>query len=132
MNTFFLDDDLERHRMLNWELLARDIVPSLVARATTVESAIRILDSSPQFEVAFLDHDLDGRQMVEEIEGTGTAVAQHIAQMAPEKRPRRVIVHSFNPDGAERMMKILTIARISCFYIPFGSAGYFGSFEYSK
>ena len=128
MNILFLDDDLKRQHAFQ-ALMTRaqtqqkrggllgifrrapktqDAEPTRIETAFTVAEAVQLLRDSERFDVAFLDHDLDGRTFVEEREGTGTEVAEYIAaSMQADKRPRRIIVHSHNPAGARRMAEVL-------------------------
>lgn len=145
MNLLFLDDDPVRHQFFNDWLADATKPPSLSQRLLalwrrdrdekttphfqveavfTVEAAIAALRDSERFEVAFLDHDLDGRTFVEEREGTGTEVAEFIAAMPPESRPRHIIVHSMNPEGARRMLDILLARGCYAEEMPFGSQNF--------
>jgi hypothetical protein len=45
-------------------------------------------------------------------EKTGQDVAKYIATLPVDKVPKRIIVHSFNPIGAIRMVEILRDAGI--------------------
>ena len=128
MNILFLDDDLKRQHAFQSLLAAAQNPPARggllgkflrpaktdpvksarIETAFTVEDAVQLLRDSERFDIAFLDHDLDGRTFVEEREGTGTEVAEYIAaSMNADERPRRVVVHSHNPAGARRMSDIL-------------------------
>jgi NAD+-processing family protein with receiver domain len=116
----FLDDDPKRH-----ELFARAHIGHQVTFVWGVFDAVRALGASEcagePFDYACLDHDLGGHQMVESGEATGYEVAQHIAFMTTEARPRRVVVHSFNPVGAQNMVRLLADAGVPCIRAPFGT-----------
>jgi CheY-like chemotaxis protein len=105
MRILFLDDDELRHRLIAEQLIGHD------ATATrTVAETAKALEGAP-FDLACLDHDLGGLQMVDsEEEETGHTVAKLIAAMPPERRPRQIIVHSFNSVGAGRMVQVLKAA----------------------
>jgi len=124
MKILFLDDDLNRHSKFTEASNGSE-----VTFVHGVAQAIEAL-SNEQFDIAFLDHDLDGRVFVEESEGTGTEVAEYIAKMPAETRPRIVIVivHSMNPYGAQRMMNILRGApgRLLAWQTPFGTQEFYG------
>jgi CheY-like chemotaxis protein len=77
------------------------------------EDAIEALNEGPRFDAALLDHDLGAGCH------TGEDVAKHIASMPPERRPLKVIVHSWNPDGAQRMVNILREAGVPAGAMPF-------------
>jgi hypothetical protein len=78
-----------------------------------------------RFDWVFLDHDLDGQIGVEPGEHTGLAVAQYIAQMPPEHRPGRVVVHSYSPEGSQAMMRAFYGARYRR-----AEASYFGGKDF--
>jgi hypothetical protein len=122
MKILFLDDDLDRHSKFT-EASAGSEVTFVHSVAQAVEAL-----TTEQFDIAFLDHDLDGRVFVEEVEGTGTQVAEYIAGMPCETRPRIVIVHSMNPYGAQRMMNILRACpgRLMAWQTPFGTQEFYG------
>jgi len=116
MKIFFLDDDKERHRRFKMNRIGQDLTT-----AWSYLEACKLL-SEEVFDVAYLDHDLSdlaasGRPDVGE--KTGTDVAEFIAAMDPEKRPRSVIIHSFNDYGRRRMAKILQRAGVSTRIEPF-------------
>jgi CheY-like chemotaxis protein len=95
-----LDDDEGRHRVF-----ARALVGNAVDHVGTARGAIRAL-SSAHYDVAFLDHDLGGEQMVPSGPGTGYAVAEWLAAH-PENCPPVVFVHSYNPVGVANMRRVL-------------------------
>lgn len=81
-----------------------------------------VLLASTSFDVAYLDHDLSelaasGQPGAEE--KTGTHVAEFIAALPAEQRPRLVILHSYNPVGRQRMAGILSAAGVRCQIQPF-------------
>ncbi len=115
MRILFLDDDPKRH-----DLFRRETIGHSVEHVHTVFGARVALDAGGVFDLACLDHDLGGHQMVDPGEDTGHAVAKYIAEMSPEKRPRHVLVHSFNPAGAVAMCWTLRNAGVSVVQIPFG------------
>ena len=121
MNILFLDDDETRHREFCAEVEKRGINSHLPYRSYTVQLAKENLDRWSPFDLVFLDHDLDGHVYVQETEGTGVEVCQYIAAMPVELRPKRVVVHSWNIDGALRMIRILSQARVRCVAQMFGT-----------
>ncbi len=94
MKVLFLDDDLQRHK-----IFMPNAIGHQVTQVYGVGDAIEALKGE-RFDVAYLDHDLGGRQMVEEREGTGTIVAEFIATMPEASRPKTVVIHSYNPNSA--------------------------------
>lgn len=118
----FLDDAAARH-----DGFAAMTAGHLIRHVYTFRDACDALEAE-RFDVAYLDHDLNafGPHSVEpgmygEQELTGADVARFIAQMPAEKRPLSVVVHSWNPDGARRMVAILRDADVPVVYQPFSS-----------
>lgn len=119
-----LDDDDIRH-----EWFKEYFKDFEVQHVYTVNGTITALISDPQYDFVFLDHDLNDNQYtsVKRIDGdnipgfvgpcrvelTGVDVAEFIARiLEPGKRPKEVVVHSWNPPGAEKMIGILREANI--------------------
>jgi len=100
-----LDDDQNRHLAFQQSLIGM-----IVERAYTAEEAIKQLQSHP-FDVVFLDHDLGGKVMVASGKGTGYEVAKWLRNN-PHRMPKQIIIHSFNPVGAQNMKTMLPSAQI--------------------
>ena len=120
MKVLFLDDDAGRHGQFLMQTIG-----CAVTQVWTAPEAIAALDAAEEpFDLASLDHDLGGRVYVMDgeagPEGTGLDVARHIAGMEPERRPRQVVVHSFNPAGAADMTTTLRAAGVRVQRIMFG------------
>ena len=116
MRILFLDDDENRHNKF-----AQTHIGEYITQVRTVEACIDAIKNNPRYDLISLDHDLGGQVYVEAVEGTGTEVANWMAtEMAPEKMPDRVWIHSFNPAGAKRMHDILAAAGIPVRKRPFG------------
>ena len=76
-------------------------------------------------DILFLDHDLGGETFVPSFEpNTGMEVVRWIEKNNPSIG--RVIIHSWNPDGAKYMRMALDRAGYDVVYIPFGTKGYLG------
>lgn len=83
-----------------------------------VSGAIEDFEKHAPFDFIMLDHDLsDQDQMTMKVAGTGTEFAQFLATQKPHCQ---VIIHSYNPDGAARMERILTGAGWDVLRQPFG------------
>ena len=96
----FLDDTEERHEHFDriCEALSVD-----VWHVYTVKQAIDRLKSDDRFDCVFLDHDLDERD-----DWNGWVVAKFIAvHMDRGNQPRNVVIHSWNPAGADDMESVL-------------------------
>ena len=105
---FVLDDVEGRHLLIaqrypEWERV----------HVYGYSDAVAALEKEARFDLALLDHDLG------EDPRTGYDVALAIAAMASERRPVEAIVHSHNPNGAERMRDVLLDAGIECKWVPF-------------
>lgn len=105
-----MDDDEARHSHFDKLLPRADRT-----HVYTAHQAIAALDRSPAFDVVFLDHDLPRSSELLNVEdpGTGLEVAVHIArELAPNKRPGLVWIHSWNADGRRRMARVLRASGI--------------------
>lgn len=119
MRILVLDDDEIRHEQFRDNLKEHSVV-----HVYTAEEAGAALGAE-KFDLAYLDHDLQDFQNNPSgygvIEQTGFDVARFIARyLAPQKRPDKVIVHSWNPGGAIRMVKELRENGLVAVYEPFG------------
>lgn len=115
----FLDDSQERHDALD-EQMAKDWDWEAV-HVYTADEAIKLINTN-SYEIVSLDHDLsrETEMMLPELgEKSGYDVAVHIANMPEDTRPKCVIVHSWNPNGADRMMKAMEGKVSKLKYIPF-------------
>lgn len=103
MRLLFLDDDYTRHARFKHNHRGDDIVavwdyPQLVAALD---------EQTAPFDVAYLDHDLDLTRQLDGREYTGTDAAAYIAAMPAERRPRKIVIHSWNDPGRQRMRATL-------------------------
>ncbi len=110
----FLDDQESRHNLFKNNTGSRIEIISVY----TARQAIEKLDKEGPFDTVYLDHDLDGVYMPSD-EGSGYRVAEHISYMDKEKRPSKVVVHSWNEEGAIKMVKLLKEAGQRVAYTPF-------------
>lgn len=87
----------------------------VLVQALDFEQAIKALVENPPFDEAHLDHDLSPEAAAGKPkpgERNGQDIARYIVEMPPEKRPRSIILHSFNVTGRSRMASILHDAGI--------------------
>lgn len=111
----FLDDNPDRHIAFDSIAIGCDI-----RHVWTVEECISALSSDDPYDCVFLDHDLGGKAFVIEESGTGSEVANFIGQSLDRKKyPDRIIVHSWNPAGAKRMIGYIGPTGIPVKYVPF-------------
>lgn len=123
---FVLDDDPARLAKF------RDLEPRVnVTWATNVTDAIRIFKERYAFgskrpDALFLDHDLNDFTD-DMVERTGLTFASWLAQnndhgqLVPRDTP--IVLHSWNPDGAQAMRTLLRIrGGFTPIVLPFGAA----------
>jgi CheY-like chemotaxis protein len=123
MRILILDDDVRRHGAFAKALLGHSVV-----HVYDYHRCVAALERET-FDMAYLDHDLNDFGKKSTMSGvygmqhelTGHDVAIFIAGMAPDRRPKVVHVHSWNPDGAKRMVAALKEAGVECVYAPFES-----------
>lgn len=99
VRVLILDDIQQRHDQADAAFIGCERV-----HAWTAGQAIEAL-RGPRFDVATLDHDLG---LNGDDPGTGYDVARFIVEEMPSKRrPKRVLIHSFNPVGSKRMFDVM-------------------------
>ena len=101
MKIFILEDDPERIRWLRETLIDHE--------TTFIISCIGVDNFQPPYDLILLDHDLGGRQLKEHEDCGLTFVNLVKDRINPEAV---IIIHSFNPDGAQRMQQALFDAGI--------------------
>jgi len=106
MRILVLDDSSERLKIFRQNLIGH-----MVDCVKTAREAIDLL-SKVEYEIVFLDHDLGDRVMVASGPGTGYEVAEWLSAH-PDKQPRMIFIHSFNPAGAQRMKSVLASAVVA-------------------
>lgn len=105
MRVLILDDDMMRHKIFNQKLIGH-----VVTNVYTSKEAIDELENE-DWDIVFLDHDLGGKIYVESGENTGYEVAQWLNNN-PSKQPKRIVIHSYNPTGAQNMKQLLSDAEV--------------------
>ena len=125
MRILFLDDDKVRHDAFAKQFAHDDRVH--VTNYADFEIAL----AGDKFDGIFLDHDLNdfGRNSVisdggmygshYDYELTGVDAARLIVRLPAEKIPGTVVVHSWNPGGADNIANILRDAGINVARAPF-------------
>ena len=103
MRVLFLDDDVGRHHQIDTWSANTDAEIHHVYDAHGAIAAVR----AGGWDLVSLDHDLGGQQMVESGDGTGFEVAVAMSRLPRNLHPARVVCHSWNPVGAERMRAVL-------------------------
>ena len=114
MRIFILEDDLNRIKWFKKTLNSRinlDITDDVdIGMNNLMEN---------QYDIIFLDHDLGGRQMVSSAErDTGYTVAKMIH--TTKNKGLTVVVHSWNPEGAKNMIRVMEENGVNCIYSRFG------------
>ena len=111
MRIFILEDDPYRIRFFREACIGLD--------ATFAESyaeAVKKFDGP--YDILCLDHDLGGEWMVR---SDGPNTGYSFCKWLPESDGRtRAYVHSYNPDGAENMMRLLEQKQYTAIRLPFG------------
>lgn len=97
MRILFFDDDPRRH--LGFASHARG---HEVDHSWFVEDAVRRL-ARHRYDLVCLDYDLE----TEGFARTGLDVARFIRRLRASHRPAAVFIHSWNPQGADRMYELL-------------------------
>jgi CheY-like chemotaxis protein len=109
MRILILDDVDGRHLVI----AGRFPTDERVHVKSTSEAIAALGPTAPRFDLALLDHDLGEDPL------NGVDVARAIAALPPQSRPTLVIIHSHNPNGAERMRDILLDVQIDVRIEPF-------------
>lgn len=118
MRILFLDDNPNRHRQFLMQTIG-----CIVTQVWTARECIDAFLANEPFDLVCLDHDLGGKTYQEEKENSGTEVAEWIRHKLPkDKYPKKIIIHSWNPQGADRMYGHISLTGIPVKKIPF-SAG---------
>ena len=106
MNVLVLDDSLERLKTFKTNLIGHSV--------TTVETAKDAINELVQndYNIVFLDHDLGGQAFVKSGDGTGFEVAEWLSNH-PDRKPKQIVIHSFNPTGAQNMKNVLPEAQVA-------------------
>jgi hypothetical protein len=100
----FLDDNIRRHTLAQ-RIYGKNFT---IWNSYSAAAAVALLKGlTLRVNVVSLDHDLDGKFMSSEDKSSGYAVAKFIANMAPEKRPTRIIIHSSNKRGSNNIYDLL-------------------------
>ena len=101
-NILILEDDLNRMRQFEENFSDHHVV-----HADTAHAAIALLDEYT-WDWLFLDHDLGGEVMVDSFANndTGYVVAVWLEEHS-DQQPANIVIHSFNPQGAENIHKAL-------------------------
>ena len=113
MKILILEDSSKRIAWFSEEFKEYDLVI-----ANNSSMAIDILKTM-NFDLAMLDHDLGQKIFAKSDKNSGFAVAEEIPKN-PES-VKNVIVHSYNPEGSIRMMKVFEKCGIKAYQMPYGT-----------
>ena len=106
MKVFILEDNAERMKFFWWYFGNKKFE---IYHADNVNDAKTLFEINKPFDLFLLDHDLDNQIFVEPFnENTGTQFAKFLAEKKIDDTP--IIIHSYNPGGAENMNLILKTA----------------------
>lgn len=112
LKIFVLEDDPTRIRTFIEELDGNNL--------TFMDSCTQAKGFEGDYDVVFFDHDLGGRQM-EDHEDSGSTFAKMVCHLLGKSV---VVIHSYNPDGADRIRQICRKSENppkAIFLAPFGS-----------
>ena len=110
MKILIVEDDMERVRKFK-EMFSEYYITHVVDAISGIDFV-----KKQKFDAIFLDHDLGNKVFVKsEDHNTGYQVAKVIPLSINKTTP--VVVHSWNPAGADNILKLLPNA----VYKPFGS-----------
>ena len=105
LKILILEDSPERIRIFKEKLSKKHDIYFF----NQVEEAKRAIESQGPFDVIFLDHDLDHQIYVDsDEENTGYQLAKYIAN---KNISAKVIIHTMNTIGADRMLEVLPDAK---------------------
>jgi len=123
MKMLFLDDNVQRIKLIKEfiSVFNKDIE---LHTCNTVDEAFYFIDKE-KYDIASLDHDLDGLIYAESNSTSGYAVVQHICGLRRIKQPNVVVVHSVNTIGSTKMLNKLQKHGIVSICAPFHSPEYF-------
>ena len=98
MRILFLDDDNRRHDYFEYAMLSNSKEHEVV-HVHSAKAAIDALINNERFDLVHLDHDLGYGSG-----NNGYEVAVFISTMSDSTIPRKIVLHSSNQVGAERML----------------------------
>lgn len=110
MKVFILEDDNRRLWMMD------DLGLLKGCTITRAESCLDAHKFQPPYDLILLDHDLGGRQLKSH-EDNGYTFVKLILEKIPDNTP--ILIHSYNPDGAENMRNALQDAGHFAILAPF-------------
>jgi CheY-like chemotaxis protein len=116
MKILILDDN-----RIRLETFRRKLIGAAVTCVEHAADCIKELNENGPWSFCFLDHDLDNLTYVPSGPGTGYEVALWLKNH-PDKKPKKIILHTCNEQGAARMLEELPEAVFlsGLFMIDFG------------
>jgi hypothetical protein len=118
MKILVLDDQEQRHDWFSARFSGHYVV-----HARSVSEAISAL-SNLWFDRVQLDHDLGEWEVLDDetlVERSGMDVVRFITDELPRDRvPGAIVVHSWNPVGAQNMVNFMRDRGITSIHIPYG------------
>jgi hypothetical protein len=98
LRILILEDQEIRQKKFLFNLVGQD-----VKITADVKECIRLLDTE-NWDILFLDHDIEGPWICPSGLGTGYEVACWLEQR-PEKQPKLIFTHTYNETGAQNICR---------------------------
>lgn len=100
MRILILEDNKKRQGMFKQNLIGH-----IVSITESTKEAIALLETE-EWDILFLDHDLNQQTYVTSGPGTGYEVAEWLS-VNKDRMPSKVYVHSFNEKGTSKILEVL-------------------------
>ncbi len=119
IHIFILEDDERRMDLFKARFKESEIANFTFDHANNVHAAKKLLKAN-NYDMLFLDHDLGGQTYVSSTEeNTGAGLARWIKENKETiSLSGAILIHSFNPQGAEYMRKELHSVHDNVFKVP--------------
>ena len=104
MKILVLEDDMRRVEKFRENLEKDGVSLTVTCKVAACQQALELID----YDVLFLDHDLDGMVYVPS-DGpmpTGWHIAKWLSEH-PDRKPSQIFIHSLNEKGRNRMAELI-------------------------
>jgi CheY-like chemotaxis protein len=104
LKILILEDDSSRKNQFR-----KNMIGHVITVVSSTSACIEQLQET--WDMLFIDHDLDGKVFVPSGPGTGWEVAEWLSKN-PDKKPNKIIIHTLNNLGAQKMKELLPEAEL--------------------